>query len=77
MYPTLKIDVISFIHILQNSAHLSLKNSKLPYVLTVHTESFLKLFYFSANLIGDIIKKLDPNKAHEDDMISIHMLKLC
>ena len=53
------------------------KNSELPYVLTVHTELFLQLFYFSTNLIGDIIKKLDPNKAHEDDMISIRMLKLC
>ena len=52
-------------------------NSKLPSVLTVHTESLLESFYFSADHIGDIIKKLDSNKAHGHDMISICMLKLC
>ena len=35
-------------------------NSKLPSVLTVHTESLLESFYFSVDHIGDIIKKLDP-----------------
>ena len=49
-------------------------NSKLPFVLTVHTESHLESFYFS---VGDIIKKLDPNKSHGHDIISIRMLKLC
>ena len=52
-------------------------DSKLPSVLTVHTESLLESFHFSADHIGDIIKKLDPNKAHGHDMISIRMLKLC
>ena len=52
-------------------------NSKLPSVLTVHTESLLESFYFSVDHIGDIIKKLDPNKARGNDMISIRMLKLC
>ena len=49
------------------------KNSKLSIFSTVDTE----LFYLSADHIGDIIKKLDPNKAHGDDMISIRMLKVC
>ena len=50
-------------------------DSKLPSVITVHKESLLEAF--SADHIGDIIKKLDPKKAHGHDMISIHMLKLC
>ena len=50
-------------------------DSKLPSVLTVHTESLLESFYFSAGHIRDI-KKLDPNKAHGHDMMSIRMLKL-
>ena len=52
-------------------------NSKLPSVLTVRTESLLESFCFSADHIRNIIKKLDPNKAHGHDMISIRMLKLC
>ena len=57
---------------------ISLVNgSKLPSVLTVHTESLLESFHFSADHIGGIINKLDPNKAHGHDMISIRMLKLC
>ena len=49
---------------------------KLRSVLTVHTESLLESFHFSADHIGDI-KKLDPSKAHGHDMIRIRMLKLC
>ena len=52
-------------------------DSKLPSVLTVHTESVLESFHFSADHIRDIIKKLDPNKALRHDMISIRMLKIC
>ena len=52
-------------------------NSKHPSVLTVHTESLLELFYISADHIGDIIRKLDPNKVYGHDMISIRMLKQC
>ena len=52
-------------------------NSKLPSVLKVHTELLVEKFLFSADYLGDIIKKLDPNKAHGHDMISIRMLKLC
>ena len=50
-------------------------NNKLPFAFTVHTESLLESFYFSAEHIGDIIKKLDPNKAHGHDTINILMLK--
>ena len=52
-------------------------DSKLPSVLTVHKESLLESFHFSPDHIGDIIKKLDSNKPHGHDMISIRMLKLC
>ena len=52
-------------------------DSKLLSVLTVYTESLLESFHFSADRVGDIIKKLDSNKAHGHDMISIRMLKLC
>ena len=37
----------------------------------------LSLFQFTANDIKSIINKLDPNKAHGHDMISIRMIKLC
>ena len=52
-------------------------DSKLTSVLKVHTESLLESFHLSADHIGNIIKKLDPNKAHGHDMISIRTLKLC
>ena len=39
------------------------------YVFTVHTDSLLESFYFPAGHIGDIIKKLDPNKGHGYDLI--------
>ena len=54
-----------------------INGSKFPSVLTVQTESHLESYHFSADHIGDIIKELDPNKAHGHDMISICMLKLC
>ena len=49
--------------------------SKIPSVLTSYTESLLESFYFFADHIADVIKKLDLNKAHGYDMISIRMLK--
>ena len=52
-------------------------DSKLPSVLTVYKEPLLESFYFSADHIEDIIKKLDLNKAHGHDMINISMFKLC
>ena len=67
--------MISLIHILQCTPLIN--DSKLPSVFTVYTESLLESFHFSPDQIGDIVKKLDPNKAHGHGMISIHMLKLC
>ena len=52
-------------------------DSKLSSVLRVPTESLLESFHFSADHIGDFIRKLDSNRAHGYDMISIRMLKLC
>ena len=40
-------------------------------IFVAYTMSFLESFNFSADDIGDIIKKLDTKKAHEDGMISI------
>ena len=50
--------------------------SKLPPVLIADTESLLESFHFSADYIGDIIKKLHSNKAHGHEMISVGILKL-
>ena len=42
-----------------------------------HTNNILDTIIFSKEVIYKIIKKLDPNKAHGHDMISIRMRKLC
>ena len=49
-------------------------NNKLPSGLHYFTEKHLSTIKFSSN---DIIQKLDPNKAHSHDMISIRNLKIC
>ena len=46
-------------------------------VFTSLTLKSLLLFQFTANDIKSIINKLDPNKAHGHDKISICMIKLC
>ena len=48
----------------------------LPSVFTPLTNKSLSLFQFAANDIKSIINKLDPNKAHGHDMISIRVIKL-
>ena len=40
-------------------------------------KSVLTSIDISVKKVNDIIKKLDPNKAHVHDKISIRMLKLC
>ena len=40
-------------------------------------EKFSLSITFNCNDIATIICSLDPNKAHDQDMISIHMLKTC
>ena len=54
-----------------------LNNSQLPKRFTTHTDSVLTSIDFSVEHFSNIIKKLDPNKAHGHDKISIRLLKLC
>ena len=49
----------------------------LPSLFHFITEKLLSDVHFSAEDIKHIISKLDSNKAHIDNMISICMLKLC
>ena len=51
--------------------------SSIPLVFTSLTHSFLSSFQFAADDIKSTINKLDPNKMHGHDMISIRMIKLC
>ena len=49
----------------------------LPSVLFKRTENIISSIDFGLDDIAKIIQKLDPNKAHGHDMISIRMLKIC
>ena len=49
----------------------------LPSVLFNRTENVISSIDFGSDDIAQIIQKLDPNKSHGHDMISIHMLKIC
>ena len=51
--------------------------STIPSVFTPLTHNLLSSFQFTADDIKSIIDKLNPNKAHGHDMISIRMIKLC
>ena len=51
--------------------------STIPSVFTPLTNKSLSSFQFTADDIKIIINKLDPNKAHDHDMISIRQIKLC
>ena len=54
-----------------------LKNeSQIPPQVLPHGDTCLSTVRFSENDILKVIHKLDPNKAHGHDKISIHMLKL-
>ena len=55
-----------------------IKNSNvLPSVLFKRTENVISSIDFGSDDIAKIIQKLDLNKAHGHDMISIRMLKIC
>ena len=41
------------------------------------TDKFISLIPFSSKDIARIIRDVDPNKAHGNDMICIRMLKIC
>ena len=51
--------------------------STLPLDREILTPNFLNSIDFSTENIRDIIKALDPNKAHGHDKISVRMLKIC
>ena len=50
---------------------------KLLSIVLKRTDKFISSISFSSNDIARIIQDLDPNKAHDHDMISIRMLKIC
>ena len=52
-------------------------NSVLPTNLPQLTSKYLDSIHFSSSDIVKIISRLDPNKAHGHDMLSIRMIKLC
>ena len=52
-------------------------NSVLPMTLNHLTDDKLNSFNISSEVIFQLIKNLDPSKAHEHNEISVKMLKLC
>ena len=52
-------------------------NSVLPSTLNHLTDDKLSSFNISSEVIFQLIKNLDPNKAHGHDEISVKILKLC
>ena len=60
-----------------NQCSLIKKSSVLPSVLFKRTDNVISSIDFGLDDIAKIIQKLDLNKAHGHDMISIRMLKIC
>ena len=60
-----------------NQCSLIKNSSVLPSVLFKRTENVISSINFGSDDIAKIFQKLDPNKAHGHDMISIRMLKIC
>ena len=60
-----------------NQCTLINSNSTLPVNVQYLTEKRLSSFDFSEDDIMKVIQKLDPNKAHGHDNISIRMIKIC
>ena len=52
-------------------------NSALPSTLNYLIDDKLSSFSISSEVIFQLIKNLDPNKAHGHDEISVKILKLC
>ena len=52
-------------------------SSKLPTDFSKRTNNLLSTISFTKNDIANIIRNLNPNKAHGFAMISIRMLKIC
>ena len=66
-----------FNHFFVNQCSLLSNNSALPTNLPQLTSKYLDSIHFSSSDIAKIISRLDPNKAHGHDMLSIQMIKLC
>ena len=66
-----------FNHFFVNQCSLLSNNSVLPTNLPQLTTKCLDSIDFSSSDIVKIISRLDPNKAHGHDMLSIRMIKLC
>ena len=66
-----------FSHFFVNQCSLLSKNSVLPTNLPQLASKCLDSMHFSSSDIVKIISRLDPNKAHGHDMLSIRMIKLC
>ena len=56
---------------------LTINNNVFPSTLNHLTDENLSSFNISSEVIFQLIKNLDPNKAHGHDEISVKILKLC
>ena len=52
-------------------------SSELPFNLCTKTDKSISTVTFTSDDIATLIQNIDPNKAHGQDMLSSHMLKLC
>ena len=66
-----------FYHFFVNQCSLLSDNSALPTNLPQLTSKCLDSIHFSSSEIVKIINRLDPNKAHGHDKLSIRMIKQC
>ena len=66
-----------FNHFFVNQCSLLSNNNVLPTNLPQLTSKCLDSIHFLSSDIAKIISRLDPNKAHGHDMLSIRMVKLC
>ena len=60
-----------------NQCTLIQNTSEIPISISRKTDKLLSTVCFTSKDIENIIKNLDPNKAHGHDMISIRMLNIC
>ena len=51
--------------------------SEIPSFVDPKTDKSLSNIMFTEKDIEKVIQSLDPNKAHEHDMVSIRMFKIC
>ena len=51
--------------------------SNLPTQILHRTNQSLNTINFTEDHILSVIRKLDPNKAHGHDQVSIHMIQIC